>query len=480
MIRRGTRSSYGSPIRRGEVVVSCNRRVAVVVDLLLPLGTSRAFSGGKVMDGRGDATGKEGFWRFRTAAEVYETLPPPPYQVNNVHMNFVGVRFDPDAVRELLPTELEPVDENTGTICVYTVGSGWGIAPFTACFVAVEVKGFHAPDGSPGYYLATGYYSGRGYQMMHFNFNEHALEGGSRHLRDGDLAVGIAGPVGQDVLTIKTRPTENSGLGTGSRHYMGKRPQGGTNIFAIAYFGEMTEADPISVEITDAASDRMKLARPVELIHGADCHLSLTFGPPRSIAELGSAGDIELARASLLSVFSRIGRAAVLVNADGEISVINHNAELLLGDGIRAEAGRLRAVRSGDQRNLDRAVAAATDGDTAQFDLEPVIVERDGGRPLIVQAMPIDIAVTGRPSALILLNDPAAEPNDTPIPALQLLGLTPAEARIAELVGSGLSPREAAEKLDNSEGTVRTSLTRIYQKLDINRQSELARIVARL
>ena len=115
-----------------------------------------------------------------------------------------------------------------------------------------------------------------------------------------------------------------------------------------------------------------------------------------------------------------------------------------------------------------------------QFELEPIALERKNGRPLIVQALPIDPAATGRPSALLLIKYPTREAKADLEPALQLLGLTPAEAKIATLVGSDNSPREAAQRLDNSEGTVCTALNRIYEKLDINRQSELARIVARL
>jgi len=430
------------------------------------------------MSDKRDPSGKEGFWRFQSASAAYEDLQPPPYQASNVYMSFIGVRFEPGAARALLPPELNPIDGSTGTICVYSVGSGWGIAPFTACFVAVEVDGYHALDGSPGYYLATGYYSGRGYQMMHFNYNEHAQKGGSRHFRDGDLAVGVGGPDGRDVLAIKSRPTDNIlPESTGSRHYMGKRPQGGTNIFPIAFFGQIGEAEPLSVEIADEADERMKLARPTELLFGAECHLTLTFGRPRPIAE---RDDNDLTQASLLTMFSHIGKAAVLVGEKGEISVMNRDAEALLGKGIAVGKGKLQTRRPSDQKHLNAVIKAATNSDANQFDLDPIVIEREAGMPLLAQAMPIDIGVTGRPTALVLLNDPASEPTGNAVPALQLLGLTPAEARIADLVGAGNSPREAAEQLGNTQGTVRTSLNRIYEKLGISRQSELARIVARL
>ena len=54
----------------------------------------------------------------------HDDIPPPPYQVSDVYMNFVGARFDPGAVRKLLPHGLEPVDEHTGTMCVYSARFG--------------------------------------------------------------------------------------------------------------------------------------------------------------------------------------------------------------------------------------------------------------------------------------------------------------------------------------------------------------------
>ena len=185
----------------------------------------------------------------------------------------------------------------------------------------------------------------------------------------------------------------------------GKRSVGGTNLFPIAFTGSMSEAESISVVVADTASDRMQLARPIELLYAVECaDFSLTFGRPRPIAEPTEL-DGELAKASLLSVFTGIGRAAALVGADSEIIVTNPEAEALIGDGVVVQHGRLRVSRPSDQLALERIVAAAIERGGDQFELEPIALERENGRPLIVQAMPIDPAATGRPSALLLIND---------------------------------------------------------------------------
>ena len=55
-----------------------------------------------------------------------------------------------------------------------------------------------------------------------------------------------------------------------------------------------------------------------------------------------------------------------------------------------------------------------------------------------------------------------------------LLGLTPTEGRVAELVASGSTNREVADALFVSVHTVEANLKRIYRKLGIRSRTELA------
>ena len=59
-------------------------------------------------------------------------------------------------------------------------------------------------------------------------------------------------------------------------------------------------------------------------------------------------------------------------------------------------------------------------------------------------------------------------------------GLAPAEARIATLIGAGLSPQQAAKKLGISVGNVRTTLQHVFTKVGVSRQSELAVLITKL
>jgi PAS domain S-box-containing protein len=62
----------------------------------------------------------------------------------------------------------------------------------------------------------------------------------------------------------------------------------------------------------------------------------------------------------------------------------------------------------------------------------------------------------------------------------RLFDLAPDEARVASLIGAGLRPKEAAEKLGISEGTVRTTLKHVFSKVGVSRQSELAVLCSKL
>jgi DNA-binding NarL/FixJ family response regulator len=54
-------------------------------------------------------------------------------------------------------------------------------------------------------------------------------------------------------------------------------------------------------------------------------------------------------------------------------------------------------------------------------------------------------------------------------------GLTPGERRVAELVASGLSNKQVAERLYLSVYTVQAHLSQVYAKLGVTSRTQLAR-----
>jgi len=56
---------------------------------------------------------------------------------------------------------------------------------------------------------------------------------------------------------------------------------------------------------------------------------------------------------------------------------------------------------------------------------------------------------------------------------LEQLGITPRELQILEHIAAGMSNREIAEKLFVSENTVKTHSSRLFEKLDAKRRTQV-------
>lgn len=93
--------------------------------------------------------------------------------------------FDKKNVQAVLPRGLEASDTHDGFVAAYSAPSGWGIAPYAAFFVGMFVKGHSSPDGSPGLFIAEGFYTGRTGRVMHDHYNRRLHFGDVDHANDG-------------------------------------------------------------------------------------------------------------------------------------------------------------------------------------------------------------------------------------------------------------------------------------------------------
>ena len=134
------------------------------------------------------------------------------------------------------------------------------------------------------------------------------------------------------------------------------------------------------------------------------------------------------------------------------------------------------------------AIRNALDGNRIILSQEtkPILVHRQhASRPLALYVLPIPAKNVGngfltRARAIVLLMNPTADGIPDPSLIRDVLGVTLGEARIAALVGCGLSPKDAAERLGIAEETARSVLKRVFSKVGVSRQSELAAMMARL
>jgi len=199
--------------------------------------------------------------------------------------------------------------------------------------------------------------------------------------------------------------------------------------------------------------------------------------------------DAELSNLGLREALSRLRIGVFALDSLGRVVFSNPAGESLLDDGLSVVSERLTAAQPAARRDVERAIARILSG--AEEDLIadplPLLVSRaQSRRPLTVYILPVGAGRTPTHDflthvrALVLAIDPEMGSPPDPTVVRDLLGLTLAEARVAALVGSGLPPREAAERLGIAEETARTALKRAFSKIGVSRQSELTGLLTRL
>lgn len=188
------------------------------------------------------------------------------------------------------------------------------------------------------------------------------------------------------------------------------------------------------------------------------------------------AGIADDFRASL----ERLGKPALLVDADCQLQFANEAAERLLRTGdLRTSPNSPIATGRADQtRSLHRLIreVVCSGGHGGRIGLQ-----RSAERPLTLSVFPLHRSASPfvRRSALILIDDPAVGLSCTGSEGLlqSLYRLTISEAQLALLIASGKRLHEAAEERGISLATAKTHLAHIFQKTAVSTQGELIRLL---
>jgi DNA-binding CsgD family transcriptional regulator len=189
-------------------------------------------------------------------------------------------------------------------------------------------------------------------------------------------------------------------------------------------------------------------------------------------------------RAAFIGHLDRYPQAFLLTDAKRRLFFSNiPGREIMdLGDGLRAEAGQLRASSTREDAALRSAVQdIATDGASGMGRLS--IARPSGGTPYRLLLMPVPSlgAPFGNAQAAVAIviidADSASRPDPSALEAL--FALTPAEIRVTSLLVQGRSMEEIAAELGVSLETVRTHVRRVFSKTATNRQGELIALVLR-
>lgn len=198
--------------------------------------------------------------------------------------------------------------------------------------------------------------------------------------------------------------------------------------------------------------------------------------------------DAETVGLGLGDSLGRLAIGAFVLGDDGRVVFANSRAEAMLSHAFVVKGGVLTCRSPVDQKRLTALLAHCgqiSQDAPPQRTVAPFVIE-DGPTRLAVYALPLTAGtapaerlLTGGRTILLAVAIAAGEPVD---PGLlrDVCGLTLGEARVASLIANGLSPSAAADRLNLAENTVRSVLKRVFDKLDVSRQSELAALLSSL
>lgn len=198
--------------------------------------------------------------------------------------------------------------------------------------------------------------------------------------------------------------------------------------------------------------------------------------------------DTELTNVGLSEALARLGIGVYALDSLARVIFANPAGRRLLGKEISIVGDRLRVHHAGVRAEVERAIGdALRHPSDALAEPRPIMLEHAlSDRPMVFYVLPIRASaefaqqfLTSTRALVLLIEAKLGEPAD-PAVVRDILGLTLGEARIAALVGAGLRPRQAAERLGIAEETARNVLKRVFVKTGISRQSELSALLSRL
>ncbi len=176
-----------------------------------------------------------------------------------------------------------------------------------------------------------------------------------------------------------------------------------------------------------------------------------------------------------------LGLALVVLDRNRRIVSSNALAESLLGEaeGLRRRGGELAFSDAAHQKLLGELLAKDL---TQGAGLTRFRVERPSQGDVVITARPLELSAihAGAGALALFLARPGPEAHTDPQLLRDLLGLTMAEARLAAVLGEGLSLVEAARRLGIAHNTAKVQLRAVFAKTGVRRQAQLVALMGSL
>ena len=188
--------------------------------------------------------------------------------------------------------------------------------------------------------------------------------------------------------------------------------------------------------------------------------------------------------ASLTQLLGNSMIGVIHLGRRGRLLEMNDRARALLrrGDALFDQGGHLHARLAADEARLQRVLAGALPADDLTAASGSMTVGPSSTVPRItLHVMPATAHPLGydlwRVAAIALLIEPGPHSQIDSDLVATVLGLTPAEGRVAALLAAGHTVRDIALMSGRRESSVRSHIKRIYGKRGISRQADLIRLV---
>jgi len=195
-----------------------------------------------------------------------------------------------------------------------------------------------------------------------------------------------------------------------------------------------------------------------------------------------AVGRVALSAAT--GALETIGLPAIAIGHSGRVLETNAAADAMFDGDICLRRWRLFFSDKRAAAALDLALSRlAVTSDLAGLACEPIVVRREPRRPVVLKLLPVPpaakIPFLGARAILTLT---ALDRDRAPQIDLlrQAFGLTPAEARLAQVIAGGTSPEAAAAQLGVSVETARNQLKSVFAKTGTHRQAELVALLLKL
>jgi DNA-binding CsgD family transcriptional regulator/PAS domain-containing protein len=182
-------------------------------------------------------------------------------------------------------------------------------------------------------------------------------------------------------------------------------------------------------------------------------------------------------------ILDRLPHSVLIVDRRGHVIEMNSAAKQLLAAGRGISISKQRLSIGDDDDQLHAALHAVLDPSSTKTSAAHTLVlgANGGDAPLtliVSMAKPVLIGQAA-PGGLAIISIPNAQRHgDEDESVLRMsFGLSPAQARLAVMMMSGYSVKEAAQGLNIAESSARQYLKIIFSKTGTRRQSELVRVI---